>query len=451
VSHRARSLAALALVALGCGERGCGVRPRRGPAPTDAGALAREGGAANGGPSPRSASEIARCRLEIEQGALAVMAGAGAFSSLRGRCDGDTLEAWVERGHTLSRSTRSARPGSAWTLTTVVASGVEGASIVSPTDGPVAWRAPTAAIEGFDSEEWWVLRRARGDERGPWARGSLGWPASVQGRGLLAAVEARDDTVTVLGSVIVSEADAEPRVVLASVRAPSGENVRLAEVPPRGLSGELRAYATDARVALVVRAQGERETRVEALSVTGDALVSRGGATIAFRNVVVAPVGVSSANEAAFLLAGFERADPSSQGGCLYVGERLCVRPGPLSLVRVSLAAGDGATATTIESIAPSGLPDALALEPDGRTYVALFVGVASGEPVQRAVRFDRASGHRDERSVRARGLPAIDHPTLLQCAGELWMLGEALVSEGEDGGARESGVVAVPFGCLGE
>ena len=171
---------------------------------------------------------------------------------------------------------------------------------------------------------------------------------------------------------------------------------------------------------------------------------SRGGVALGTRHALVAPRGARAGAVSAFVVGGFDRVDPSA-GGCLLVGEGVCVRPGPLTLVRLD---EDGTVRA--RTLAPAGLPDALAAAPDGAGWVALFVAFEQGHPAQRMVRVDRAGRPGAPEALRGEGIPPLDHPTLVECAGELWLLGEALVAPAEDGAAAESGVTAVPLACLG-
>jgi hypothetical protein len=429
---------ALGWLALGCGSRGCGVKPQRAPS--------------SDRDEPRlTGSDVARCRDEVQHGAVAVLPGAGGIDGLFASCDGDHLRAWVSRGHTLSTTRRALREASPWSPAVIVASGVEGLALVPQSAGPLVWRSPTAAIEGMegvDTEEWWVLRGASG--AGPYTRGSLSFARNVQGRGALAAIDGdAQGAVSVLGSVIV-EGDEEARVVRAEVRVPSGENLRFDGVPERLARGELRAFARGANVALVERAEsggGFDNTRIEAYAVDGARLVLRGSHALLGRHVLVVARGASRGREALFALATFERVRASA--GCvdgLSLSEELCVRPGPVLVLRV-----DGASMRVTE-IAPAGLPDAVEWDPDppaDGSAVVLYVGNDRGRPSQRAARMRADGSVSDSWALRAEGLPPLDRPTMISCAGELWMLGEVTVPSGdEDGGASESAAMAVPVKC---
>jgi hypothetical protein len=443
------SLALLALI-VGCNGRACD----RGTSPPAHAPL---------GPT---VSEGPRCVEERTRGALAVMQGDGPIRAIFGRCGGiggearDTIEAWVDRGGTLSRATRSARVQSAWSPAVVVATGVQDVAGMDDRAGPIAWRS--AGDDGTTA--WWALRSASAER----ARGVLAWPATVTGRGVLAAVDRTDTAVRVLGSLVeqprAEGGDAEEdettegpsvRTVLASVSVGVQEgsredaSARGRDAGPRvddrpGLAGVLRGYEPRGRVGALARTDEDGAARVELFTLEGDAPRARGGVTLGTRHVLVAPRGARAGVVSAFVVGGFDPVDPAA-GGCLLVGEGVCVRPGPLLLVRLD---GDGVVRAG--ALAPAGLPDALAAAPDGAGWVALFVAFEQGRPAQRMVRTDRAGTARPAEELRGEGIPPLDHPTLVECAGELWLLGEALVAPAEDGAAAETGVTAVPLACLG-
>lgn len=387
----------------------------------------------------------------MRAGTVAIVAGGGAFESLHATCAGDELSAWVVRGHTLSRTQRSLREGSSWAPAAVVAQGVEGLSVLASDVGPIAWRAPTAAIEGLDSEEWWTAHRANASA--PWIKASVGFSRALQSRGIIAAIEREGDgRVAVLASV-AGEDDAEPRVVRAVIgeraSADAGNtSTQNQPVPARLADGDLRAFAQRARIALVERVDGQGSTavtRLEAYAIEGGALRSRGTHTISSATVIVTAQGAGTEAEAGFAIASFTRARPGS-AGCLAVGEGLCVTPGPLLFARVS------SSGMRVTEVAREGLADSIAIEPDGRGYVLLYVGVERGQPVQRAARVGLDGSVRESFALRARGLPPIDRPVIVACASEQWLVGEALVGEpDEDAGAQESGVIAVPLECVRE
>lgn len=432
-----RALAVVSVVSVfGCGSRGCGVKPQRAPSSD------RD----EPGLSP---SQVARCREEVQHGAVAVLPGAGAIDGLFASCDGEHVRAWVSRGHTLSTTRRSAREASPWSPAAIVATGVEGLALVNGSAGPLVWRAPTASIdgvEGVDTEEWWALRGASGE--GPFTRGSLAFARNVQGRGTLAVIGETQSGIAVLGSVIV-EGDEEARVVRAEVRVPSGENLRFEGVPERLARGELRAFAPGAGVALVERAEsggGFDNTRIEAYSVDGARLVARGSHALVGRHVLVVARGASRGRDAVFALATFERVRASA--GCvdaMLVGEGLCVRPGPLLVARV-----EGASAMRVTEVAAAGLPDAIEWDAGASgDAVVLYVTNDRGRPAQRAARVRSDGTARESWALRAQGLPPIDRPTMILCAEKLWLLGEVSVpSADEDGGAPESAAMAVPLEC---
>jgi hypothetical protein len=434
---RARlALCAWSLAILACGDRGCGVKQRASTALAD-----RD--------EPRlSLRAMARCRTEVAQSAVAVVSGTGPFASLHATCDDGELSAWVVRSHTLSRTQRALREGSSWTPSTTVASGVEGLSVLASSLGPIAWRAPTAAIEGMDSEEWWAMRRP--DARSPWQRGSLGFTRALQSRGILAAIEHERGAVSALASV-VGEDDTEARLVRVAINVDGdagSSSTQNQAVPERIGSGDLRAYAQSARVALVERVEGQGPSatvRIEALALEGAGVRSRGAHTISSATAIVTAQGAGTRDEAGFALASFTRAR-RGESGCLPVGEGLCVLPGPLLFARVT-AAG-----MRVTEVAREGLADSIAIEPDGRGYILLYVAVESGRPVQSVARVALDGTLRERWPLRARGLPPIDRPVLVACGEEPWLVGEALVGEpDEDGGAQESGVIAVPLECVRE
>jgi hypothetical protein len=233
--------------------------------------------------------------------------------------------------------------------------------------------------------------------------------------------------------------------------APAGGSegrTRNQETPAQIVPGELRGYAPRARVALIERLEGagaDARARIEAFALEGDALRSRGAHTMPSATAIVTAQGAGTEREAAFALASFTRA-PSAERGCLPVGQGLCVRPGPVLFARVR---ADGMQVT---EVAREGLADSIAIEPDGATYVVLYVAVEAGVPVQRAARIAANGAIREQWPLRARGLPPIDRPVVLACGGESWLVGEALVGEpDEDSGQQESGVIAVPLGCTRE
>jgi hypothetical protein len=431
-----------ALATSACGGRGCGVKQQS------------SGGASSDRDEPTlSPRALARCQSEVRAGTVAIVPGSGAFESLHATCVGDELSAWVVRGHTLSRTQRSLREGSSWAPAAVVAQGVEGLSVLASDVGPIAWRAPTAAIEGLDSEEWWAAHRANASA--PWIKASVGFSRALQSRGIIAAIEReRDGRVAVLASV-AGEDDTEPRVVRASIGARAvgigdGANTSTQNqpVPERLADGDLRAFAQRARIALVERVDGQGSTavaRLEAYAIEGRALRSRGTHTISSATVIVTAQGAGTDSEAGFAIASFTGARPGS-AGCLAVGEGLCVTPGPLLFARVT------ASGMRVTEVAREGLADSIAIEPDGRGYLLLYVGVERGQPVQRAARVGLDGSVRESFALRARGLPPIDRPVIVACASEQWLVGEALVGEpDEDAGAQESGVIAVPFDCVRE
>lgn len=427
---------AWALFALSaCGDRGCGVKPQRAQVASDR-------------VEPRAGEgERARCRAEVAQSAVAVVPGNGPIESLHATCDGAALSAWVVRGHTLTVTQRALREGSSWTPASTVATSVEGLSVLGSNVGPVAWRAPTAAIEGMDNEEWWTLWRA--DPSSPWRRASVGFDRALQSRGIIAAIGREGDRVSVLASA-VNEDDTEPRVVRVQV-APAEDSegrTRNQVTPAQIVPGELRGYASRARIALIERVEGvgaDARARVEAFALEGDALRSRGAHTMPSATAIVTAQGAGTEREAAFALASFSRV-PSSERGCLPVGQGLCVRPGPVLFARVS------AEGMRVIELAREGLADSIAIEADGATYVVMYVVVEAGVPVQRAARVAADGTIREQWPLRARGLPPLDRPVVLACGGESWLVGEALVGEpDEDSGAQETGVIAVPLGCTRE
>jgi len=444
---RARAwVARIALVVLAssgaCSGRGCGVKQQS------------VGGASSDRDEPRlSLRALARCQSEVRAGTVAIVAGAGAFESLHATCAGDELSAWVVRGHTLSRTQRSLREGSSWAPAAVIAQGVEGLSVLASDVGPIAWRAPTAAIDGLDSEEWWAAHRA--SVSAPWTKASVGFSRALQSRGILAAIAREGDgSVSVLASV-AGEDDTEPRVVRATIGARSSAaadaeitGTQNQPVPERLADGDLRAFAPRAKIALVERVDGQGSTAVaqfEAFALEGSALRSRGTHTISSATVIVSAQGAGTEAEAGFAIASFTRARPGT-AGCLVVGDGLCVTPGPLLFARVS------ASGMRVSEVAREGLADSIAIEPDGRGYVLLYVGVERGQPVQRAARVGLDGSVRESFALRARGLPPIDRPVIVACASEQWLVGEALVGEpDEDAGTQESGVIAVPLECVRE
>jgi hypothetical protein len=305
------------------------------------------------------------------------------------------------------------------------------------------------AIEGLDREEWWVAYRTSAGA--PWVKASVGFSRAVQSRGIIAAIEReRDGAVAVLASV-VGEDDIEPRVVrvLIGSHASGGQGAASPQnqpVPERLADGELRAFAQRARIALVERVDGHGTTaisRLEAYAIDGGTLRLRGTHTIASSTVIVSAQGAGTENEAGFALSSFTIARPGS-AGCLAVRSELCVMPGPLLFARVSSGG------MQVTEVAREGLADSIEIEPDGRGYVLLYVGVERGQPVQRAVRVGLDGSVRESFALRARGLPPIDRPVILACAGELWLVGEALVEQSEDdSGTHEPAVIAVPFECV--
>jgi hypothetical protein len=405
-------------------------------------------------PAPLSA-EAARCRAELSHGAVAVASGAGAIDALFASCDErspPSLRAWVLRGHTLSTTRRSLEAGSTWSVSSSISTGVEGLAAVGAHGGPLAWRAPTALLEGLEdlgADEWWTARSASPD--GPWTRASVAFARSVRSRGILGAIERPPDAATLIGSVL-EDGREQPRVVLVPVTFGRSEAERLARVPDSAVLGEVRAWAPGARVALVERADGASErVYIEPYVVDGERLVARGSHALASRHVLVPSLGASLGREAFFALSSFERVrgatSCSDEGeGLLTVGDGLCVRPGPVLLARVT------AEGLSMREVARAGLVDAVAVEADGAATV-LYVAAERGAPSQRAARVTR-DGAVQSWALRARGLPPIDRPTLVSCGGELWIVGEARVAAGDgDESERsrrdaESAVMAVPLRC---
>jgi hypothetical protein len=433
VIARGRGALALAVCVAGCGPRACDRGAGEPPRAVEGAGRDADGGVATG----------PRCVHERTRGALAVMQGVGPLRALAARCEGDLLSAWADRGGTLSRATRSTRDPSAWSLAVTLATDVRDLGVMDGQGGPVAWRAATTD-DGGRAERWRALRDAR-DERAP---GGLGWPETHTGRGLLAAVDGTHEAVRVLGSFASREsADASGgvRTVLARVGRSEGTGVEArgvdAGIFAHEIEGELQAYEPRGRVGALARSGADGLARIALFSLEGDAMRERGTVALATSHALVAPRGARAGGTSAFLVGGFDRTDPAA-GGCLLVGEGACVRPGPLTLVRLDV---DGVVRA--RELASAGLPDALA--EDGEGWVALFVALDRGRPAQRVARVGRTGAVEGSWELRGEGLPPLDHPTLVSCAGEPWLLGEALVAPAEDGGERESGVLAVPLACL--
>src|SRR5207244_3782581 len=78
-----------------------------------------------------------------------------------------------------------------------------------------------------------------------------------------------------------------------------------------------------------------------------------------------------------------------------------------------------------------------------------LYVGASNSDRSQRAARIDVNTGAIESlRLAPSDDLPPLDHPALVRCGREPWLVAEILVSEGNDAGTspRESAVIALPF-----
>lgn len=414
----------------------------------------------------------------MHQSALAIVAGQGPLDDLFLACEPERLVAWAVRGHTLSRVDRPTNAVAApWSVSHEVATGVSELAIVADDDSgglPMAWRSPTAQIDGLDTDEWWVLSQR--NRAMPMLRGSLSMPLTSRPGGIIVATHATASAIRVL-TTLYEENDVH--VVSQEVPLASGEYHRLDRAPAAIAPGELRAYERTHGVFLTLEpSTTPRHSTLVAWRFTAEnaAHPTRvASVEVPYQYVKIAAQGVASATRSAFVFSGFERVAPQEQQGCLNIGPTLCVRAGPVTILEVSTAASANANAISVYPVANSGLPDGLVRTDHNDGYWVLFVHGTGDHISQSAAEFTDHTQHVRVRSIVGQGLPPLDHLTLRRCGNRVWLGAEAVVAgedlHGEredlapphdalddalDGHARpsprpqeERGIMAVPFSCV--
>ncbi len=433
MTPRRSALALLLLAGPGC-TRGC-----REPAPvTEA-------------PAPRDDPPPAMlyspdCVTEIDRARVARIPGRGDLDQVVATCAEGRLALWTLRGHTLGRVARDTRPGAPFDAPLEVSTGADrlGAVAEDAVRGPLAWRSPTTGLDD-EHDTLWAALLAPTPDGGLDAvrRGSVLVPAGVTGLGAPVARQARPGAVEALAGF--GQAGSLPFV--ASVSVPLEGPSAAQEAPPTipmptaRTTGELVAYAPGHDLQLVrigAEADGGPGTSLRAVWPDG----THQSYPLRGRNVLPLPRGVSVGARTAFLVGEFALGG----SGCMALSPELCVRPGALSVL---VAAGPGEALRAIE-VAPAGLPDGMALGPDGLEvlYVAPGSG-ASGETAQRGATVGVVDGHVRARTLTAPpGMGSLDSPTLVSCRDGVWIAMGVSVPSGGDGG-RTMAVTALPWSCV--
>ncbi len=393
-----------------------------------------------------------RCREEIAHATVATVPGLGAIDALIPTCDPDsrTLVVWAMRGHTLSRIERPLVPGATFRPGEIVSTGADRLGPIATTavSGPIAWRSPTLALDDVESDEIWtaVIEPPSDGSALRVLRGSASMPGGTVGLGIVAPIERTPAGVHLLATV--AREGENPRMIRLVVPAPQDEAVTLAALPPALADGELKAYEPTHRVALAYAVTGTQATVLQAFRVDGDRLRLIGSSPVTRRHVLVIARGVDAGRgRSAFVWTTFDVARGADAGACMALDETLCVNPGPLML---GLADDHGLQ--TFE-LGARGLPDTIALDASGRLIVMMLTADRKRRG-QQAVRVDlETQESTDVTLVPGDALPPMDHPALVRCGNEPWIVAEVLVDDGAGDAAarrtRESAVIALPFECL--
>lgn len=370
------------------------------------------------------------CVREITHAAIGHPAGTGPIDTLSVACAGDRLAVFALRGHVLSRLVRTTVPGAGFSPPLVIGQGADRLGPVMPdgVDGPVAWRSPTTDLTPeLERDTVWAAQVQTADGGTSVLRADLTMPAGVAGLGVLVAEKPTAEGLFVMSSH--GSEDAAPGVFRHRLTLDRRTPETLTAMPSARWEGELDAWDFTRGTALT------REHVNEGVSFVA---TRAGAAPQRFASpgplAMVSPRGVAVGDRSAFLYADFRVGRPDS-GLCLPLSDGVCIEPGAVSL----LVASDHAT-RRIE-LSPRGMPDALSADGDG--LVAMFVSPENGrEARQRVVRVSLDSDRVTERTLRPpEGMPAIDHPALVQCGTSVWLVAEV--------SAPESAVTALPLACV--
>ncbi len=385
------------------------------------------------------------CRREIRHSSVAIVAGSGPIDELFFACEAtpNRLIAWAVRGHTLSRvERRTQEVASPWSVSREIATGVSELALVNDglTGGlPIAWRAPTAQVEGLDSDEWWVISQQSSTT--PLLKGSLSMPPSVAPSGIIVAARVTATGPSTTARVLTSlRDDSASHVVSHDVTLGSGEYHRLAQPPPTIAEGELRAFESTHQIFLTLApGTASAHNTLTAWRIASEntaPAVRLGSIEVPFRYVRLVAQGTATATHSAFVFAGFERSTAPAEA-CITVGPSLCVRAGPLMVLEVGSGTGP-AEPLAVHSVATSGLPDAIVRTDHDDGYWVLYVRGEQQSVEQfaseltdqtRAVRTHRIAGN---------DLPPLDHLTLRRCANRVWLGAEAVLTSEDLSGPSE-------------
>jgi hypothetical protein len=389
-------------------------------------------------------------------------------------CGQHALVAWAVRGHTLSRTERSTvRSAAPWSVSRELATGVSELAMLSDGENeglPLAWRSPTAQVEGLDTDEWWVLSQQ-------FAKGSLALPQSASPAGIIVATTQTATTVAVLSSL--RDAQRGSYVVTDNVLSGSGEYHRRGDLPASLASGELRAFEPSHRVFVTIEpaadtpgpdasaAPGAAHNRLTAWQLTAQnapTATRLGSVDVRYRYVRLVAQGVAHATQSTFAFSGFER-EPSDSVACILVGPSMCVRTGPVTIVTVDTTRSTLAT----HVVAPSGLPDSLSRTDADDGYWLLYVHGSGTNVLQSVAEFADQSQTARTRPLLGQGLPPLDRLSLRRCGNRVWLGAEAVIAGDELAGPDESvddasldaavhpapsepearGVIALPLSCV--